>query len=101
MITKLCKPVLSAFIFSLVGCASLHALATTAGPAPPVPSYQVGDRWTYRAPDGFRAKQQWIETHEVIAVDQSAIKVRITQKGDGIFNVRMEERSARGRVRVG
>ena len=101
MITKLRKPVLSAFIFSFVGCASLHAFATTAGPATPVPSYQVGDRWTYQAQDGFRAKQQWIETHEVIAVDQSGIKVRITQKGDGIFNVRTEEWSAPGQVRVG
>ena len=101
MITKLHKPVLLAFIFSFVGCASLHAFATTAGPATPVPSYQVGDRWTYQAQDGFRAKQQWIETHEVIAVDQSGIKVRITQKGDGIFNVRTEEWSAPGQVRVG
>ena len=36
-----------------------------------------------------------------MAVDPTGIKVRITQKGDGIFNVRMEEWSAPGQVRVG
>jgi hypothetical protein len=49
MITKLCKPVLSALLFGLVACASLHSFATTAGPAAPVLTYQVGDRWTYQA----------------------------------------------------
>ena len=101
MITKLCKavlPVLSAF---LVGCASLHSFATTAGPATPIPTYQVGDRWTYQAQEGFRAEQRWVGTHKVMAVDPTGIKVRITQKGDGIFNVRMDEWSAPGQVRVG
>ena len=101
MITKLCMPILSTLVVSLVGCASFNSFATTAGTATPVPTYQVGDRWTYRAQDGFFAKQQWMETHEVMAVDQSGITVRITQKGDGIDNVRMEEWSAPGQVRVG
>jgi hypothetical protein len=56
---------------------------------------------TYQAQEVFRAKQRWVETHEVMAVDPTGIKVRITQKGDGIFNVRMEEWSAPGQVRVG
>ncbi len=103
MIAKLCKQVFSALLFGLVACASLHSFAATAGPATPVPTYQVGDRWTYQAQEGFRAKQRWVETHEVMAVDPTGtgIKVRITQKGDGIFNVRMEEWSAPGQVRVG
>src|SRR6266567_1972577 len=101
MITKLCKPFLPALVFGLVGCASLHSFATTAGPATPVPTYRVGDRWTFQGQDGFLAKQRWVETHEVMAVDPSGIKVRITQKGDGIFNVRTEEWSAPGQVRVG
>jgi hypothetical protein len=97
----LCKPTLSTLVFSLLSCASFHSFATNAGPATPVPTYQVGDRWTYQAQDGFLAKRQWIETHEVMAVDPSGIKVRVTQKGDGIFNVRAEEWSAPGQVRVG
>ena len=101
MIAKLCKPVLPVLSAFLVGCASLHSFATTAGPATPIPTYQVGDRWTYQAQEGFRAKQRWVETHEVMAVDPTGIKVRITQKGEGIFNVRMEEWSAPGQVRVG
>ena len=46
---------------------------------------------TYQAQDGVLAKQQWIETHEVMAVDPSSITVRITT----------EEWSAPGQVRVG
>jgi hypothetical protein len=101
MITKPCKPVLSALVFSLVAFGSPHSFAATAGPATPVPTYQIGDRWTYQAQDGFRVKTQWIETQEVMGVDQSGITVRITQKGDGIANVRTEEWSAPGQVRVG
>jgi hypothetical protein len=101
MITKRRKAVLSALVLSLVGCASLQSCATTDGPATPVPSYQVGDRWTYQAQDTFLAKPQWTEIQEVMAVDQSGITVRITQRGDGIFNVRTEEWSAPGQVRVG
>jgi hypothetical protein len=101
MITKLHKPALSALVFGLVGVVSMHSFAATSRPATPAPAYQVGDRWTYQAQDGFPAKRQWIETEEVMAVDQSGITVRITQKGDGISNVRTEEWSAPGQVRVG
>ena len=101
MMTKLRKPVLSALVFSFAGVASMYSFAATPGPATPAPAYQVGDRWTYQAQDGFPAKRQWIETEEVMAVDQSGITVRITQKGDGISNVRTEEWSAPGQVRVG
>src|SRR2546429_9955514 len=101
MTTNLSKPVLSAFIFSLVGSASLHALATTAGPATPVPSYQVGDRWTYRAQDGFLAKQRWVETHEGMVDDPTGIKVRITKKGVGIFNSHMEDWTGQGQGQDG
>lgn len=101
MIKKHCKPLLSALLFGLASGVSLHSLATTAGPATPAPAYQVGDRWTYQAQDGFRVRQQWIETQEVMAIDPSGITVRITQKGDGIDNVRTEEWSAPGQVRTG
>jgi len=46
---------------------------------------------THQAQDGVLAKQQWIETHEVMAVDPSGITVRITT----------EEWSEPGQVRVG
>jgi len=36
---------------------------------------------THQAQDGVLAKQQWIETHEVMAVDPSGITVRITTEG--------------------
>ena len=55
MITKLRKPVLSALVFSFVGVITMTSFAATPGPATPAPAYQVGDRWTYQAQDGFPA----------------------------------------------
>ena len=46
---------------------------------------------THQAQEGVLPKQQWIETHEVMAVDPSGITVRITT----------EEWSEPGQVRVG
>jgi len=67
----------------------------------PAPSYHVGDRWVYQAEDGFRAKTRWIETHEIISAGASGINVRITQRGDGVDNVRTEQWESPGQVRTG
>jgi len=101
MIARLARPILWAMVFGALAGASFPLLAATAVPAAPLPAYQIGDRWTYQAQDGFLAKQRWTETHEVVAIDQSGITVRVTQKGEGIFNIRTEKWSAPGQVRVG
>jgi hypothetical protein len=44
MITKLCKPVRWDLVVGVVSCASFRSFGTKAGPATPVPNYQVGDR---------------------------------------------------------
>ena len=65
------------------------------------PTYRVGDRWTYRASDGFLLPSKWVETREVVAIGAEGITVRITQKGEAIDAVRTELWAAPGRVRVG
>lgn len=71
------------------------------GPAAPVPTYRVGDRWVYQASDGFRAPATWVETHEVVSVDATGIAVRVTRRGDRIDTARTEQWSAPGLVTTG
>ena len=68
MIARLARPILWAMVFGALAGASFPLLAATAVPAAPLPAYQIGDRWTYQAQDGFLAKQRWTETHEVVAI---------------------------------
>jgi hypothetical protein len=82
----------------LPGCVSVGG---SDGPPAPAPVYRVGDRWVYRASDGFRAPVTWDETHEVIAVDAQGITVRVTQKGPTVDNTRTEQWLAPGVVSVG
>jgi hypothetical protein len=84
---------------TLAGCASLGY--GREGPPVPAPEYRVGDRWTYRARDGFMTPVVWDETHEVIAAGVEGIRVRVTQRGPSVGSTREELLAAPGLVRVG
>ena len=83
----------------LSGCAGFSAPGS--GPSAATPEYRVGDRWVYRADDGFRTKTVWDETHEVTAIGADGITVRITQKGPTVDLTRTEVWSAPGQVKFG
>jgi hypothetical protein len=91
---------LSAVFGVLSGCAGLHAPGED-GPAIVAPRYSVGDRWVYRAQDGFRAPVRWQETREVTAIAATGVTVRVTQKGSAVDNVRTEIWAAPLAVSVG
>ena len=82
----------------LAACADF---GVSGGPPAEVPAYHVGDRWVYQAKDGFRNPVVWEEIHEVIAVAADGIRVRVTQAGPDVSNVRVEQLAAPGVVRVG
>ena len=65
------------------------------------PSIAVGDRWTYRCSDGYRTPVVWTETHEVIAIDQTGIAIRVTGRGDTMDFRRVELFAAPGQLLVG
>lgn len=71
------------------------------GAPAPAPVYRVGDRWVYRAQDGFRLPVTWDETHEVTAIDAQGITVRMTQKGPTVDNARTEQWLSPGLVSAG
>lgn len=73
----------------------------TPGPGAPAPTYQVGDRWVYRAQDGFRTKVTWEETHQVTMAAPQGITVRVTAKGHSIDEQRTETWSGPGVVLTG
>ena len=83
----------------IAGCAGLPTGAS--GPPVPAPAYAVGDRWVYRARDGFLSPTTWEETHEVTAVGPQGITVRVTQRGPAVNVMRTEVLSSPGHVRVG
>lgn len=83
----------------LVGCAGV--ISQGSGPAGEKPAYRVGDRWVYRGDDGFRQKNQWEETREVMAIGADGITVRIMQKGPSIDVTRTEVWSSPGQVKIG
>ena len=64
---------------ALAGCAGFESAGS--GPAAEAPAYRVGDRWIYRAQDGFLAPERWEETHAISAIGADGISARITQKG--------------------
>jgi len=80
---------LPAALALLCGCGSLDS-AGTGAPAAAAPVLHVGDRWVYRASDGFRAPLTWTETHEVIAVAPGAITIRVTEAGPSARGAREE-----------
>jgi hypothetical protein len=88
-----------AVVGTLSGCAGLESAGS--GPAAEAPAYRVGDRWTYRAQDGFLTPERWEETHAISAIGADGIGVRITQKGPSIDVARAEQWSAPGLVQIG
>lgn len=71
------------------------------GPPAPAPDVRVGDRWVYSVADGFRSPVEWIETHEVSAVDADGCTVRVTCKGPTVDVARVEQWASPGIIRVG
>ena len=90
-----------AAIATLAGCATGYDSPATGGPAAAAPTYRVGDRWVYRAVDGFRAPLRWEETHEIVAVAPGAITVRVTETGPDARGARIEVWAAPGLLSVG
>jgi len=84
---------------ALAGCAGLESAGS--GPAAEAPAYRVGDRWTYRAQDGFLTPERWEETHAISAIAADGIGAQITQKGPSRDVARAELWSAPGLVKVG
>jgi hypothetical protein len=84
----------------LAACATVD-VGGAPGPPVPAPDYRVGDRWVYHAVQGFRAKIEWDETHEVTAVGPEGITVKITVKGPTIDVERIERLAAPGVVLEG
>jgi hypothetical protein len=84
---------------ALSGCAGYEAPGS--GPAAEAPAYRVGDRWTYRAQDGFRVLERWEEVHTITALGPAGIAAQITQNGPTRNVVRAELWSAPGVVTIG
>jgi hypothetical protein len=82
------------------GCAGVGP-AGSAGPAADAPTFRVGDRWVYRATDGFRVPVIWDETHEVTAGAPDSITIRVTQKGPTVNNQRVENWTTAGSLATG
>jgi hypothetical protein len=84
----------------LAGCAGFDSPGS-GGPLADAPTFRVGDRWVYRATDGFRVALQWSETHVVTSVAPGAITVRITEAGPDARGERTEVWSAPGLLASG
>ncbi len=82
----------------LGGCVSVGGVAGAPGPAP---IFRVGDRWVYNCKEGYRVPVTWVETHEVVAVEASQIRVRVALVGQTMNIERMEELVSPGVVSVG
>jgi len=96
---------LTAFLLTLAslvaGCTGMESAGDLAGLVAAAPTYHVGERWVYRAREGFRSPTVWEETHEVTAAGPEGIVVRVTVKGPTIDGVRYESFSAPGVMRQG
>ena len=84
---------------ALAGCAGFESAGS--GPAAEAPAYRVGDRWAYRAQDGFLTAEHWEETHAISALGADGIGARIAQKGPSRDIARAELWSAPGLVQIG
>jgi hypothetical protein len=84
----------------LAGCAGIDSPGS--GRAAEPPAYRVGDRWVYRAQDGwFRLFTNWDETHTISAVNADGITERVTLKGPTLDVARSELWPAPGKVKIG
>jgi hypothetical protein len=85
---------------ALTACAGVESKGS--GRAADAPAYRVGDRWLYRARDGFnRLITTWDETHTISAVNADGITERVTLKGPTLDVARSELWTAPGQVKVG
>jgi len=84
----------------LAACAGLDSPGS-GSPVAEAPAFHVGDRWVYRATDGFRVALQWSESHVVTSVAPGAITVRITESGPSARGERNEVWSAPGLLSIG
>lgn len=82
----------------LGGCVAVGGVS---GPPAQAPSVRVGDTWTYDCADGFRLPVRWVETHEVTAVDDTGIAVRVTLAGPTMNYSRVELWQSPGVVKIG
>lgn len=92
-------PAVAFVLLALAGCAGFDAPG--GGPAAQAPTFRVGDRWVYRATDGFRLPLQWVETHQVVSIAPDAITIRITETGPDARGERTEVWSAPGLLKTG
>lgn len=83
------------------GCAGLDQHGDLAGRVAAAPTLVIGQSWTYRGREGFRAPLVWEETHEVTAIRPDGITVRVTASGDRVSGERTELLASPGIVRVG
>jgi hypothetical protein len=90
----------SAVAVVTAACAGLDAPGD-GGPAAEAPAYRVGDRWVYRATDGFFTPVRWEETREITAIGAEGTTVRVTQNGPTVATTRNEVWPAPGLVRTG
>jgi len=85
---------------ALAGCVMMDSPGS--GRAAEPPAYRVGDRWVYRAQDGwFRLFTNWEETHTISAVNADGITERVTLRGPTLDVARSELWAAPGKVRIG
>jgi hypothetical protein len=66
------------------------------GPPAQAPQPRVGDRWTYRATDGYGNKVAWEEAYEITSIAPDAINVKVSVTGSGVNHTRTEIWSAPG-----
>jgi hypothetical protein len=85
----------------LSSCASVMGLDSDPSRAVETPDYRVGDRWVYHVSDGYRLPVEWEETHEVTAIENGQITVRVSRVGDNINDSRIEIWPAPGLVSQG
>ena len=85
---------------SIGGCGTAPIMGAS-GPPVEAPQLRVGDRWVYRAVDGYRQKSVWNETHEITSIDANGITVKVAINGAGMDFTRTEVWSAPGVVRIG
>jgi len=88
-------------LIALASCAIANACVAVTlrgadGPPAQAPEPRAGDRWMYRATDGYGNKVAWQEAYEVTSVKPDAIEVKVAVTGAGVNHTRTEIWSAPG-----
>jgi hypothetical protein len=96
---KSCAAIQAIAVLSLVlACATTTAQSLRGADGPPAaaPTPHVGDRWVYRATDGYRKATAWNETYDVASIGAEGITVKVTVVGKDLNYTRTEVWSAPG-----